>query len=73
MSWQEDGGPKVMAPTRNGFGRIVIGRMAEAAVDGVVDIVFGEKGLAWKLSATAENALVPSSGDWHGDQNNNAR
>ena len=34
MSWLEDGGPKVTLPTRKGFGQIVIGRMAEAAVEG---------------------------------------
>lgn len=62
MSWLEDGGPKVVAPTRNGFGQTVIGRMAEAAVDGVVDIAFGENGLAWRLSTLAENALAPSCG-----------
>jgi PAS domain S-box-containing protein len=73
MSWREEGGPKVMAPARNGFGRIVIGRMAEAAVDGVVDIAFGEKGIAWKLSTPAENALAPSGGEGPSDQNDDAR
>ena len=60
MSWREAGGPKVMAPTRNGFGKIVIGRMAAAAVDGVVEIGFAENGLAWTLSAPVENALALS-------------
>lgn len=60
MSWLEDGGPKVVAPTRNGFGRIVIGRMAESAVAGIVQIHFRESGLAWTLSAPAANALALS-------------
>jgi PAS domain S-box-containing protein len=58
MSWKEDGGPKVEAPARNGFGQIVIGRMAEAAVQGVARITYEEAGLAWSLSAPLENALM---------------
>jgi len=58
MSWREDGGPVVVPPTRKGFGQIVIGRMAEAAVEGEAEIVFRESGLSWHLSAPAENALA---------------
>ncbi len=58
MSWVEDGGPRVVAPTRRGFGQIVIGRMAEAAVEGRAEIVFRESGLSWNLCAPAENALT---------------
>lgn len=58
MSWREDGGPQVAAPTQMGFGRIVIGRMAEAAVAGVAEIDFRESGLSWNLSAPVENALA---------------
>ena len=58
MSWLEDGGPIVVPPTRKGFGQIVIGRMAEAAVEGEAEIVFRESGLSWHLSAPAENALT---------------
>jgi two-component sensor histidine kinase len=58
MSWMEDGGPKVTAPTRQGFGQIVIGRMARAAVKGAAEISFRENGVAWNLSALVENALA---------------
>jgi PAS domain S-box-containing protein len=58
MSWLEEGGPKVAVPTGKGFGQIVIGRMAQAAIDGIAEITFGESGLAWHLSAPVENALV---------------
>ncbi len=60
MSWLEDGGPKVVAPTRNGFGQMVIGRMVEAAVQGVAKIVFREHGLSWSLSTSAAEALAPA-------------
>jgi len=58
MSWREDGGPKVVPPTRRGFGQIVIGRMAEASVDGRAEIAFPESGLSWSLYAPVENTLV---------------
>jgi len=58
MSWLEDGGPKVVAPSRTGFGQIVIGRMAEASVQGVAEIRYGEAGLSWNLSAALKDALT---------------
>ena len=51
MRWLEVGGPKVAPPTRRGFGQLVIGRMAESAVDGTVEVEYSESGLSWKLSA----------------------
>jgi PAS domain S-box-containing protein len=58
ISWEENGGPKVAKPTRKGFGQMVIGRMAEASVDGVAAITFQERGISWQLSAPVENALL---------------
>jgi len=58
MSWLEDGGPKVAEPVRAGFGQIVIGRMAEASVQGVAEIRYGDTGLSWNLSAPLQNALT---------------
>jgi PAS domain S-box-containing protein len=58
MSWTEFDGPATVAPTRTGFGQIVIGRMAEAAVDGNVEVTFAPAGLSWKLRAPAENVLA---------------
>jgi PAS domain S-box-containing protein len=58
MSWLEHGGPQVEAPRRRGFGHIVVGRMAAAAVHGNAEITFPQKGLSWTLSAPAERALA---------------
>ncbi len=58
MSWLEEGGPKVAPPARKGFGQIVIGRMAEAAVQGVAQINYQEKGFSWNLSAPTEGTLT---------------
>jgi two-component sensor histidine kinase/AmiR/NasT family two-component response regulator len=57
IRWSEEGGPKVSTPTRKGFGYLVIGRIAESAVDGDVEMAFLESGLFWKLTAPAINAL----------------
>ena len=65
MQWRESGGPEVMVPSRKGFGHKVIGSMAEAAVNGSVEIDYAKEGLSWKLTAPAANLLeggsVPSS------------
>jgi PAS domain S-box-containing protein len=58
ISWLEDGGPEVAAPGRKGFGQMVIGRMAEAAVQGVAAITYGESGLSWNLIAPLEDTLT---------------
>jgi PAS domain S-box-containing protein len=58
MSWREEDGPRVSAPIRKGFGHVVIGRMAQASVEGRTEIEFRESGLTWTLRAPAENALA---------------
>ncbi len=59
MSWLEEGGPKVLPPVHNGFGQIVTGRMAEAAVQGTAVVSYDEAGLTWSLNAPLENVLTP--------------
>jgi two-component sensor histidine kinase len=58
ISWLEDGGPNVVAPARAGFGQIVIGRMAEASVQGTAEIKYEDAGLSWNLSAPLKNVLT---------------
>jgi PAS domain S-box-containing protein len=57
MEWREEGGPSVEAPARHGFGKMVMGRMTEAAVNGNVTISYPTPGLVWKLAAPASNTL----------------
>ena len=57
MSWLEDGGPAVATPTRHGFGQMVIGPMAGAAVHGTAEILFHATGIAWNLSAPIESTI----------------
>jgi PAS domain S-box-containing protein len=59
MFWLEQGGPKVQTPTRKGFGQVVIGRMAEAAVNGSAETDFRVDGLYWSLKAPAADVVAP--------------
>jgi len=58
LTWLEQGGPTVVAPARKGFGQMVIGRMAEASVQGIAEIAFRESGIAWTLTTPAASALA---------------
>ena len=49
MHWLEEGGPKVAAPKRKGFGQRVIVSMVEGAVQGKVGIEYRETGVSWQL------------------------
>jgi two-component sensor histidine kinase len=57
LQWIEEGGAKVSNPTRKGFGYLVVGPIAEAALEGKVEMNFLETGLTWKLSAPFPDAL----------------
>jgi len=57
MHWREDGGPKVVAPTRKGFGQKVIVCMAEQAVKGKVAVDYRETGVYWELTSPARTTL----------------
>jgi PAS domain S-box-containing protein len=57
ISWREQDGPPVAPPSRNGFGSIVIGRLAESSLDAEVDLEFAETGLSWRLRCPAEGML----------------
>ena len=57
MSWLEDGGPSVTPPTRKGFGHSIIGRLVDAALQGVTEVKFDEAGMSWRLSAPIVNTV----------------
>jgi len=59
ISWLESEGPKVIVPTRKGFGQVVIGRLAEASVNGSAAIEFREDGFSWNLNALAKDVVAP--------------
>jgi PAS domain S-box-containing protein len=57
MSWCESGGPPVTAPTRSGFGRIVMERMTGVALNGKANLQFEPTGIVWSLVCPAGRAL----------------
>jgi PAS domain S-box-containing protein len=57
MSWTEREGPPVTAPTRRGFGTIVMEGMAERSVRGRVGLDYPPSGVTWRLTCPAANAL----------------
>ena len=50
VRWLEQGGPPVVAPTRRGFGRVVIEGMAAQRVGGEANLEFAPEGLSWTLT-----------------------
>ena len=58
MVWRESGGPPVIVPTREGFGRIVVDRIAGRALGGKSAISFAKEGVAWTLEAPASAVLI---------------
>ncbi len=65
MSWREEGGPAVVADARKGFGQMVIGPMAAAAVNGSAEILFHASGIVWNLRAPLEGT-IDGGDDTHG-------
>jgi PAS domain S-box-containing protein len=57
MSWAERDGPPVSAPSRRGFGTVVIEAMTERSVDGKVDLDYAPSGVTWRLTCPTANAL----------------
>lgn len=51
IEWQEQGGPPVAPPTRRGFGRTVIERLAAVAVGGKVELDYETSGVRWRMTA----------------------
>jgi PAS domain S-box-containing protein len=57
IAWTESGGPPVQAPTRHGFGSMVIGKLVEMKLGAKVDLRFAETGLYWRLDCPAETIM----------------
>lgn len=58
VEWTETGGPKVKPPTGQGFGHVVITRMAGRSLDGHVEIDFAPTGLRWAISFPTSNLVT---------------
>ncbi len=58
IRWIEEGGPPVMPQTRKGFGHLVVGKIAESALGGIVEWDMRQGGAYWQLSAPAEDTVI---------------
>ena len=54
ITWRESGGPKVKPPEQKGFGHRVMKDMAEASLNGTVDLQFHPEGVNWSLTFPLE-------------------
>jgi two-component sensor histidine kinase len=48
--WTEIGGPKVEAPARRGFGTLVVERNLARAIEGEVELTFGDEGVRCRIA-----------------------
>lgn len=51
LVWREHGGPPVVAPTRKGFGTLLVTRNLEVAFSGKAEIAFDPEGVVFRLRA----------------------
>jgi len=58
LKWVEQGGPRVVPPSRNGFGHLVIGEMIERSLNAKVALEFATHGLEWSVSIPATNLVI---------------
>jgi two-component sensor histidine kinase len=58
LTWRECGGPKVLPPSRRGFGHLVLHRMMGPALQGSVKHEFEPGGVQWSLEAPAGSAVL---------------
>ncbi len=58
LKWVEQGGPRVVPPSRNGFGHLVIGEMIERSLNARVVLEFAPHGLEWSASIPATNLVI---------------
>ena len=58
ITWSESGGPPVMPPKRNGFGRLLIERVLAADLEGDVRMDFAGEGLKCVISVPLSSPLA---------------
>lgn len=58
LSWLERGGPKVVEPTRRGFGRFVIEAIAARVLSGSVDLRFDPEGVSCAIEGAADSTVI---------------
>jgi PAS domain S-box-containing protein len=62
LTWAEQVGPPVGEASRGGFGRVVLERVAPAAVNGVGHLGYQPEGIVWTLDAPLDAIAAPPGG-----------
>ncbi|MDR3408203.1 MAG: PAS domain S-box protein [Methylovirgula sp.] len=57
LNWREEGGPPVVAPDHQGFGRMVMDRIAGQALGGSSKATFAPEGVVWELDVPAKSVV----------------
>ncbi len=57
LRWKEQSGPPVALPVHNGFGRMVMDRIAGQALGGRSQAVFAPDGVYWDLDVPASSVI----------------
>jgi light-regulated signal transduction histidine kinase (bacteriophytochrome)/CheY-like chemotaxis protein len=55
LSWAESGGPPVVAPTRRGFGSVLIGRSVPFDLGGEAEVDYAESGVTARIAIPARH------------------
>jgi hypothetical protein len=63
LKWIEQGGPRVVPPSSNGFGHLVIGEMIERSLNAKVVLEFATNGLEWGISIPATNLVIETGNE----------
>jgi two-component sensor histidine kinase/PAS domain-containing protein len=67
LRWVEHGGPRVRAPTRQGFGSRLIQRSLAAEIEGAVTIDYAPEGVICVIQTTIRQGSAPLDTRWQGD------
>jgi two-component sensor histidine kinase len=57
LSWREQGGPPVTAPSKQGLGSMVLSSIVTQSLDRQVELEFAEPGVTWKLTCPAKGVV----------------
>jgi two-component sensor histidine kinase/CheY-like chemotaxis protein len=58
LLWRESGGPRVIAPTRRGFGSTFLEEFVKYHLDGHATLEYAETGFMWQLTCPGSEAVV---------------
>ena len=59
MSWTETGGPPVTAPSRSGFGSMVMSKLVQEGLRAEVELDYARTGLVWRMGCPVEEVCEP--------------